>query len=88
MDLVALENKLIDRIYLTRVHKKFNGDVFFPKIGDEWKLISSHANRALILPSIITLVSRIFEFAGVRIPSAKRSASVLFGLNSLRNVLP
>jgi dihydrofolate reductase len=31
-----------DRLYLTRVHKDFDGDVFFPTIDfSEWKLISS-----------------------------------------------
>ena len=31
-----------DRLYLTRVHKEFEGDAFFPPIDfSEWKLISS-----------------------------------------------
>ena len=37
---------------------------------------------------MITLVSRIFGVAGVSIPSATRSASVLFGLKSLKILLP
>jgi len=41
-----------------------------------------------MLPSIITLVSRIFGLAAGRIPSLTRYASVLFGLNYLNNVLP
>jgi len=32
---------LTDRLYLTRVHKKFEGDVFFPAIDfQEWQIIS------------------------------------------------
>ena len=32
---------LTDRLYLTKVHKDFDGDVFFPEIIDsEWQLIS------------------------------------------------
>ena len=31
-----------DRIYLTRVHGKFDGDAFFPEIKqEEWKLVSN-----------------------------------------------
>jgi dihydrofolate reductase len=30
-----------NRLYLTRVHEKFEGDVFFPEIDfSQWKLIS------------------------------------------------
>ncbi len=29
-----------DRIYLTRIHEDFAGDVFFPELGPEWKEIS------------------------------------------------
>ncbi|MDG1849677.1 MAG: dihydrofolate reductase [Flavobacteriales bacterium] len=42
----ALENDLIDRVYLTRVHENFDGDTFFPKLGTEWKLISSKKKHA------------------------------------------
>ncbi len=28
---------LSDKIYLTRIHKDFEGDVFFPELGPEWK---------------------------------------------------
>jgi dihydrofolate reductase len=32
---------LTDRLYLTKVHKDFDGDVFFPNVNyDNWKLIS------------------------------------------------
>jgi dihydrofolate reductase len=32
-----------DRLYLTRVYKSFDGDVFFPEIDfSQWKLISKH----------------------------------------------
>lgn len=31
-----------ERIYLTRIHHSFDGDVFFPKISsDEWNLVSN-----------------------------------------------
>jgi len=31
---------LADKLYITRVHKNFEADTFFPKISlDEWKLI-------------------------------------------------
>ena len=43
---LALENKLVDRIYLTRVHKHFEGDTFFAKLSEEWKLISSEKHKA------------------------------------------
>ena len=43
---LALENNLVDRIYLTRVHKKFDGDTFFPELNDDWKLISSEKHLA------------------------------------------
>jgi len=43
---LALENNLVDRIYLTRVHKKFDGDTFFPQLNDDWKLISSEKHCA------------------------------------------
>ena len=33
---IALEKKLVDKIYLTRVHHCFDGDTFFPNLGKEW----------------------------------------------------
>lgn len=33
----ALEQNLVDRIYLTRVHQSPDGDAFFPALGPEWK---------------------------------------------------
>jgi dihydrofolate reductase len=34
------------RIYLTRIHHRFEGDVFFPEIpAAEWQLVSSHTHR-------------------------------------------
>ena len=38
---LALERNLIDRIYLTRVHKKFEGDTLFPILSPEWKLLDN-----------------------------------------------
>jgi dihydrofolate reductase len=36
---LALEQNLVDRIYLTRVHHDFEGDTFFPSISNQWKEI-------------------------------------------------
>ena len=38
---MALENDIVDRIYLTRIHAKVEGDTFFPDIHlDDWELVS------------------------------------------------
>lgn len=29
-----------DRLYITLIHKEFEGDTFFPEYGDEWQLVS------------------------------------------------
>lgn len=29
-----------DRLYITLIHKEYEGDTFFPEYGDEWRLIS------------------------------------------------
>ena len=34
---LALELNLVDKIYLTRVHAKFEGDTFFPNLSENWK---------------------------------------------------
>ena len=33
----ALDEGLVDRIIVSKVHGKYKGDTFFPKLGDEWK---------------------------------------------------
>lgn len=43
---LALNNHLIDRIYLTRIHHHFDGDTFFPALGPEWKLVNSEKHKA------------------------------------------
>ncbi len=43
---LALEKKIVDRIYLTRLQKDFEGDTFFPKLSKDWKLISSEKHHA------------------------------------------
>ena len=43
---LALENKLVNRIYLTRLQKDFEGDTFFPKLSEDWNLISSEKHKA------------------------------------------
>ena len=34
---LALEAKLVYKIYLTRVHHSFEGDTFFPELENDWK---------------------------------------------------
>ena len=36
---IALENNLVDRIYLTKIHHTFEGDTFFPELNSDWKEI-------------------------------------------------
>ena len=43
---LALKSHLIDRIYLTRIHHHFDGDTFFPNLGQEWKLVNSKKHKA------------------------------------------
>ena len=37
---IALEQNLVDRIYLTRIHYSFDGDTFFPELNSDWKEIN------------------------------------------------
>ena len=34
---LALEANLVDKIYLTKVHHAYDGDTFFPELGNDWK---------------------------------------------------
>ena len=34
---IALEQNLVDRIYLTRIHHTFEGDTFFPELNSDWR---------------------------------------------------
>ena len=43
---LALEQNIVDRIYITRVHKSYEGDTFFPEINKTWNLISSNKHVA------------------------------------------
>ena len=43
---VALENNLIDRIYLTRIHHTFEGDTFFPNLSEDWKVVAREDYKA------------------------------------------
>ena len=36
---IAIEQNFVDKIYLTKVHHSFDGDTFFPTLGQEWKEI-------------------------------------------------
>lgn len=51
----ALEQDLVDKIYLTRVHQSPEGDALFPHLGDEWteKTREDHAGF-----SFITLIKK------------------------------
>ncbi len=49
---LALENGLVDRIYMTRVHQSPEGDAFFPELGNEWKEVEKEARDGF---SFITL---------------------------------
>jgi dihydrofolate reductase len=38
---------IADRIYLTRIHHKFEGDAYFPEVSpNEWNLVKSHFHDA------------------------------------------
>ena len=34
---IAIENKLIDKVYLTKIYHSFDGDTFFPELDSEWQ---------------------------------------------------
>ena len=40
---LALEEDLVDRIYLTRIYHEFDGDTFFPYIDEKW--IETHRSE-------------------------------------------
>jgi dihydrofolate reductase len=42
----AFDADLVDRVYLTTVHARPEGDVFFPKIGKGWKEVWSEKHKA------------------------------------------
>nr|AIA16885.1 Dihydrofolate reductase [uncultured bacterium] len=35
-----------NRIYLTRIHHRFEGDVFFPELNEDWRLVKKHQYNA------------------------------------------
>jgi dihydrofolate reductase len=44
---LALARDLVERIYLTRIHAKVEGDTYFPDIDlDKWKLVSEDHHEA------------------------------------------
>ena len=43
---LALEAKMIDKIYLTKVHHSFKGDTFFSELNSDWKEVSNVENKA------------------------------------------
>lgn len=52
---LALEHKLANRIYLTRVHQSPKGDAFFPVLGAEWVEVEKEDHEGF---SFITLEKR------------------------------
>ena len=34
-----------NRVYLTRVHEKFEGDAFFPVLDNSWQMVKSHETQ-------------------------------------------
>lgn len=36
---------IANRIYLTRIHESFEGDTYFPKLNDNWKLVLKEENK-------------------------------------------
>ena len=42
----AFEKNLVDRLYITTVHIKAEGDVLFPEIGKGWKEVWSEKHKA------------------------------------------
>ena len=43
---LALEENLVDKIYLTKVHHSFKGDTFFPELSEEWKEVNREDHEA------------------------------------------
>jgi dihydrofolate reductase len=43
---LALEANLVDKIYLTKINNAFDGDTFFPELGNDWKLLECISNKA------------------------------------------
>ena len=42
----AIKNKLVDIIYLTRIHANIEGDTFFPKLNlNEWEIMTKEFNK-------------------------------------------
>ena len=42
---LVLKLNLIDKIYLTKIHQKFNGDTFFPKLSSDWEIVNIKKNK-------------------------------------------
>ena len=42
---LALEQDLVDKIYLTKVHHSFEGDTFFPELNTNWKETNRITNK-------------------------------------------
>jgi len=42
----ALDNNLIDRVYLTRVHTEIDGDTYFEDLDESWNKVFSDLHPA------------------------------------------
>ena len=42
---IALEENLVDKIYLTKVHHSFEGDTFFPELDADWQEVNKIENK-------------------------------------------
>ena len=42
----AIENNLVNKVYLTRVHAHVEGDTYFEDLNEDWRLISSNTHKA------------------------------------------
>ncbi len=43
---LALQKDIVDKIYLTRIYHRFNGDTFFPILNKKWKEITIQKHLA------------------------------------------
>ncbi len=42
----AMEQKLVDVLYFTRIHHRFDGDTFFPEVSpDQWEIASEEPHQ-------------------------------------------
>jgi len=57
-DLYAATLPLVDRIYLTRVHRKVDGDVYYPPLDEEQFIVRDTVSKLEPIPFTIMLLER------------------------------